>query len=665
MKLNYREDIDGLRAIAVLSVVLNHAGISLFSGGFIGVDVFFVISGYLITTIIVRELHANEFFLARFYERRIRRIFPALFTVLTFTTLICAVIYDSTKFMTFGKSLIATTFFVSNINFWQESGYFDISSQLKPLLHTWSLAVEEQFYIFFPLLMLLLNRYVRRAMPFILSILAVISLGLAMYQVSTDPAAAFYLPQGRAWELLAGALVALNISTVSIKRGFSNILEIFGILMILIPVFVYSESTQFPGLSAVPPVLGTALIILCGNQEKSLIGKILSLPALVFVGKISYSLYLWHWPLLIFGKYYAIRPLTGLETALELILIFILSSLSWRYVETPFRSRSFLKTRQIFAFATGVMGMALLVGTAIYMKSGFPSREMTSVEMDRDKKNDRWDFKECNVNYIDNPKTIPVCELGVNARKPSFLVWGDSHAPTVGKAINISATSSEFSGVLTYAAGCPPLLGMIPNPQVGDVHCIDYNNMVFTYLQEHPEITTIILSSRWTTWVEGSRYKQEEGQDLFLMDGLELNNQNESDKVSLFTLGLERTIEALQASNHDVFIVAPMPEIGYDVPSAYFIASRTGRDLNEIIAPSTDEYLSRNKKTFEILRPLADQYQIQIVEPWRILCTEVRCRVAVDEFPLYRDDDHLSTFGSEMIASAFDVIFGSMEQMEK
>jgi peptidoglycan/LPS O-acetylase OafA/YrhL len=666
MKLNYRQDIDGLRAIAVLSVIFNHAGIGLFSGGFIGVDVFFVISGYLITTIIARELHTNEFSLTRFYERRIRRIFPALFTVIAFTTLVCAVIYDPAKFTTFGKSVIATTFFLSNINFWQESGYFDTSSQLKPLLHTWSLAVEEQFYIFFPLLMMLLIRYSRKAVPLIVSVLAIISLAASIYLVSNDPAAAFYLPHVRAWELLAGAIVALNISSVSIKKSLRSILEFSGILMILIPVFAYSKSTEFPGLAAVLPVLGTALIILCGNQEKSLVGKILSLPALVFIGKISYSLYLWHWPLLIFGKYYAIRPLTGFEIALEIALIFILSTLSWRCVETPFRSKDFLKTRQIFTFAAGVMVFAIFIGTAIYIKDGLPARDMTSAEVNQDKKSNRWEFRECNMNYTNDRETIPVCKLGANSQTPSFLLWGDSHTPTLGKAINISATTADFSGLVTWSPGCAPLLGIVKNPQLGDIHCMGYNNMVMNYLEKHPEITTVILASRWPFYVEHTFYKEEEGLEiLFFMDGLDQGSQNPPDQLTLFILGLERTIQALQASNHQVFIVAPIPEIGYDVPSSFFIASRTGRDLNEIIAPSTEEYLSRNRKTYQILENIAGKYNIQIVEPWKILCPETHCRVVANESPLYVDDDHLSAFGSEMIASAFDVIFSSMNQMEK
>jgi len=295
MKLTYREDIDGLRAISVLAVVFNHAGITLFSGGYIGVDVFFVISGYLITSIILREILTADFSIIRFYERRIRRILPALFITIAFTVAVSAIMYDAEKFKEFGKSVIATTLFASNINFWRESGYFDAPSQLKPLLHTWSLAVEEQFYIFFPMLMFLIYRFARKIAPALLFGITILSLALAIVTVPQDPSAAFYLAQLRAWELLVGAFLALNIIPENAGKKYSDFIGILGLVMVLAPVILYTADTKFPGLSALPPVLGAAFIIFSGVNNKTLIGKFLSLPPLVFIGKISYSLYLWHW----------------------------------------------------------------------------------------------------------------------------------------------------------------------------------------------------------------------------------------------------------------------------------------------------------------------------------------------------------------------------------
>jgi len=664
MNLKYRKDIDGLRAISVISVLLTHAGIDLFSGGFIGVDVFFVISGYLITTIIVKEILSGEFSLIRFYERRIRRILPALFVVVAFTIVVCAIMYDAEKFKDFGKSVLATTLFVSNINFFKESGYFDAPSQLKPLLHTWSLAVEEQFYIFFPLFMFVLYRYAKKLAPIILAGTAILSFGFAIHNTNLNPSAAFYLAPLRAWELLVGSMLAINIIPAEFGKKYSNVLGIAGFAMIAYSIFQYTDSTKFPGISALAPVMGAALILFSGMEGKTWVGRFLSTAPLVFIGKISYSLYLWHWPLIIFFKYYMIRQLTPLEVGIILGVSILISALSWRFVETPFRSKSFISTRQIYAF--GAIGMVLMffAGGTVYYFKGFPERQGLEHLAKDKKREEAWLFKECNINYTDNPEAITPCEVGDRSQLPSFMIMGDSHTPTYGKAIHRSAEQSGISGILTYDQGCPTLLNMVPNPEIGDVPCVEYNHMALAYLKEHPKINTVILASRWTIWIEKSRYKQEEGVKLHLTDSLGEAPPNASEK-DLFTLGLERTIKAILELDRKVVVVAPLPEIGYDVPSASFIANRTGRDINELIAPSLEEYLVRNQRTFLILEEFKEKYGIQVIEPWKALCTEGECRAAINDIPLYNDDDHLSIFGSELVTPIFDPLFESIKQSSK
>lgn len=660
MKLTYRKDIDGLRAISVLAVVFNHAGIGLFSGGYVGVDIFFVISGYLITSIILREILSNDFSIIRFYERRIRRILPALFVMITFTVVASAVMYDSEKFKEYGKSLIATTLFASNINFWMESGYFDAPSQLKPLLHTWSLAVEEQFYIFFPLVMFTLYRYTRKIAPAILFAIAILSLGFAASTVQNNPSTAFYLAHLRTWELLIGAFLALNIMPENIRKTYRNIIGVLGLIMILLPIFLYSGATDFPGIAALLPVLGAAFIIFSGIEDGSLTKRLLSLPPLVFIGKVSYSLYLWHWPLIIFSKYYAIRPLTMLELSGIIAAILVISTLSWRFVETPFRANNFFKTKQLYFFAAICITLLVITGGAIYRFRGFPERNGLEYLQRDNKKEKDWAFEECNINATDNPTEITPCFIGDGNKIPSFMIWGDSHAPTYGKAIHNSASTNGVSGILTYGRGCPSLLNMIPTPQTSDVLCEDYNQMVVTYLKRHPEITTIILASRWTIWLEGTRYKQEEGPLSFLTDSLR-EFPEKTPNYELFSIGLQRTIKILRDMDRQVFVIVPLPEIGYDVPSANFIASQTGRDVNRIIAPTIDEYLARNQQTFSILEKFEGMYGIQLIEPWKLMCQDNICRVAIDGIPLYRDDDHLSVFGSEFISPVFDPFFESIK----
>jgi peptidoglycan/LPS O-acetylase OafA/YrhL len=661
MKLEYRADLDGLRAIAVLAVVMNHTGIRYFSGGYIGVDIFFVISGFLITTIIAREIQENKFTLSRFYERRIRRILPALAVMVIGTFLISAVIYDSERFKSFGKSLLATMLFYSNINFWKEAGYFDAPSLLKPLLHTWSLAVEEQFYIVFPLFMYAISFYARKSVKLILVIVAFISLGFSIYAVNShDATSAFYLAHMRAWELLVGGLLALNIFPAAAGRGINTALGLIGALMIGISVFQYTENTPFPGLSAAVPVLGTALIVYSSMTNYSLIGKVLGFPPLVFIGKISYSLYLWHWPLIIFAKYYLIRTMTGIELFIVLAIIFGVSTISWRFIETPFRSRSFLSARQIYAFGVSTMMIIAAAAGVVYYFDGFPKREGSTPLVEF-----LWKEKEVHTNClykkVDNADGFEPCVIGDKSKPKSFMMWGDSHASALRKAVTVAARNNRISGTFMYMSQCPPLLTAVRDQEHLSMPCNEFNERMLLYLKTHPEIKTIILASRWSSYVEGVNYKEEDGSRIVLA-GMQSETSHDASNEALVRLGLERMIQTLTALDRKIVIVSPVPEIGYNVPSANFIAARTGRDLNQIIAPSLDDYLERNRKTFAIFNSLKEKYEFQIVDPWKVLCVETRCRATIDGLLLYSDDDHLSLFGSELVSVIFEPLFASMKQ---
>ena len=290
MVIKYRPDIDGLRAIAVLSVIFFHTGISGFSGGFVGVDVFFVISGYLITSIILKDIKSGEFSIARFYERRIRRIFPPLFTVITFTVVVSAFLFDSNSFESFGRSITATTFFCSNVLFWKESGYFDASSITKPLLHTWSLAVEEQFYIFFPLLLIGITRFSKnRYLQWIVGI-SLVSLMMSIIGVYTHQVITFYLLPTRAWELLFGSFLSLEVIPKLESNVQRNLVSFIGLSLIIFSICFYTESTLFPGVAALAPVLGASFIIHSGKGGASIVKKLLSYKPIVYIGLISYSL---------------------------------------------------------------------------------------------------------------------------------------------------------------------------------------------------------------------------------------------------------------------------------------------------------------------------------------------------------------------------------------
>jgi len=657
MKLNYRPDIDGLRAIAVMSVVLNHSGIALFSGGYIGVDIFFVISGYLITTILIRDVDANEFSIAKFYERRIRRIYPALFATLFFTIVVTLILYDSQSLMAFSKSVMATTFFFSNIHFWTEAGYFEGEAQLKPLLHTWSLAVEEQYYIFFPLLVMLIGRFFRPKISHILTGIAILSFGWNIYELQHDPSGAFYFAHLRAWELLIGSILALNPISTDAKPIIRNLLSVIGLGMIIVPIFLYSENTIFPGFAAAIPALGTALIIYSGIKSPTFINKLLSLPPFVFIGLISYSLYLWHWPLTKFTTYYAIEKLTRPERILLLIVIFIVATLSWQFIEKPFRiKKPHTKKYSIFLYAAAAMTVTAVVGFFIYSNKGFPNQE----NLDQASYKDQAEkYRECDFGNAANGGVLKFCSLGANTQSPSFLLWGDSHAGAQTKAVQLSASENGVTGMLTYDSGCPPLIGIEINR---NKDCVDYNNMILKYIENHPDLNTILLAGRWAESAEGIGYK--ETKIMELTDTLSDSSKKRTSAI-LFQNGLNRTVEKLQALDRKVVIISQVPEVKYDVPSAFYIAQRTGRDVNKIIAPSFDEYLSRNKKVFFVIDQIRKNYNIQVIDPWKALCNKQQCPVVVDGTSLYMDSNHLSFFGSEHISHIYDSLFEELKNSSK
>jgi peptidoglycan/LPS O-acetylase OafA/YrhL len=361
--MHYRREIDGLRAVAVVPVILFHADFALFAGGYVGVDVFFVISGYLITSILINELEAGRFSLARFYERRARRILPALFFMM-----ICCIPFAwfwmlPSQFKDFSQALIAVSLFVSNILFWQKTDYFAPEIEESPLMHTWSLAVEEQFYIFFPLLLWLLWRYDRMHVVSIILLLCVVSLGVAEWGWRNAPTANFFLIVTRAWELGAGALCAFMLQSRPLREN--TILSTLGIGLIMLSVFTYDDLTPFPSLYALAPVGGTALIILFAGGLTP-VGRLLSIPAFVGIGLISYSAYLWHQPLFAFARMH------GAGLAADWLLLTLagtslgLGWLSWRYIERPFRKRDGVLVNRSAAFALSATGVAAFISFGLY-----------------------------------------------------------------------------------------------------------------------------------------------------------------------------------------------------------------------------------------------------------------------------------------------------------
>jgi len=656
MKQEYRADIDGLRAIAVLAVVFYHAGLNYFSGGYVGVDVFFVISGFLITGIIVRELREGKFTLTGFYERRIRRIFPAVFSLILVVILASAFLYNASDFSSISRSAIATTLFSSNMLFWRESGYFEAPSTLKPLLHTWSLAVEEQYYIFFPILMVWVVKFFKSRFRTVIFVLLLVSFALNIFGTYQYASAAFYFMPLRAWELFIGSMLALWEPSTPIKTGFRNILSIIGIGAIFASIFIFSDETIFPGWAAILPVLGSAFVIFGGMDSQTFIRKFLGSAPLVFIGKISYSLYLWHWPLLVMGKYYLIREMTTVDLIYWLIVTFGISTLSWKFIETPFRASEKWSTKKTFTFGMSAMAITGLISGVIYINGGFPQR-FPSVQTESNEDPERVRWGQCITEHKKEPPTeVSLCTIGADNNQPEFLLWGDSHSRAVAPAVNKSASASGVTGYYSAMPGCPPLLGIDRQDQfLGS--CSTYNDMLIVFLQDHPEIKTVILAGRWSISADGSRFKNEEGATKRQID---VWNNAYGTNAELFDLGLNRTVDKLLEMERKVVIVSGIPEIGYDVPSSYAIASRTGRDVNIVIAPTMQEYLDRNRDANNTINSIAANKPVTVIDPSGALC-DAKCLVVVDGQPIYRDDDHLSTFGAYYISYLFDPLFEDLK----
>ncbi len=381
--MKYRREIDGLRALAVLPVVLYHADFAWFSGGFVGVDVFFVISGYLISLIILSEIKAGQFSLIGFYERRARRILPALFALMMVVTPFAWLVMMPHQFKDYAQSLVATSLFSANVLFWLESGYFELASELKPLLHTWSLAVEEQFYFIYPLVVLLVVKYWRSALPAVLCIVLVLSFAAAHHLVSASPNANFYLPFSRAWELALGAMAAYFV----LRRGLPNyrcnsLLAIGGVLMIVASISFLDADTPFPGAYAIPAVLGSGLIILFA-QPSNFVGRTLSFGPIVAIGLVSYSFYLWHFPVFAITRLWLnAEPSTPMYAVL-IVLSYALAVLSYRFIETPFRNREGIPRRAVYSAAIVGTFFFSAIGFHGHVKNGYIDYKLAQLPEDR------------------------------------------------------------------------------------------------------------------------------------------------------------------------------------------------------------------------------------------------------------------------------------------
>jgi peptidoglycan/LPS O-acetylase OafA/YrhL len=651
---HYRPDIDGLRALAVLPVVLYHYRLPGFSGGFVGVDIFFVISGFLITSLIHAEMGEGRFSILRFYERRIRRIFPAIFALLAAVTVVALVLLFPRDLLQYARSLIATTLFASNIEFWQRAGYFDTAADLKPLLHTWSLAVEEQFYLVWPAILFASRRAGPRLLLLIVCAILLLSLAESEREVAQAPTAAFYLLPSRMWELMLGAVLAVAQLRAPQSAVTGNVIAGLGLTLIAWAVCSYGPDTPFPGLAAIPPCLGAALLIYTGENRALFATRALSVAPLVFIGLISYSLYLWHWPLYVFAKYYASAPLGAGETLALILMSGSLAWLSYRFVEQPFRQRKDLfHGRRLFALAGAAMSIAIVVGIAIAAGKGLPQRYPADVRMLLAGANDREHRRgHCFNLTAAQVREGRLCRIGDPTAKIDFVFWGDSHADALLPAVEDAAKARHRAGLFASRSACPPLIG-VERVDVAGGNCRAFNDEVMKAIAAS-NIAEVVIAARWARDAEGTGYGDETETTAFLADDHSRQRSVAEDRA-VFARGLERTIDALVRAKKKVVIVGPVPEVSRYVPEALAKVKYFG--LKDDVRPTTEEFRRRQAFVLQSLARVAKTYPLTILYPDRELCADGSCAVEADGRSLYVDTNHLSAFGARRLAPLLEPVF--------
>jgi peptidoglycan/LPS O-acetylase OafA/YrhL len=496
-EINWRTHIDGMRAISVLAVLLYHVGFKKVGGGFVGVDVFFVISGFLISKVIYDDIASNgHFSVLQFYQRRICRIIPA-FVVVTVATLVAGwFLFSFFVFAQLGNSVIYSSVFAANIFFYLSSNYFGLTSNTQPLLHYWSLGVEEQFYIVFPLIVLAVQRIAPRSLGGIILAFAVASLGLAEYYVRTEPTAAFYLAPQRAWELMAGSILALPAFPYPTNRILREVMAALGVGLILFAVRAYSTKTHFPGFAALVPVMGASLILWGCDRGRTVTGALLSIKPLRLVGLWSYSIYMIHWPLIVYAR--QLSPTGGMaQSWLIMAAAIVLGFISYRFVETPFR-----KTRWVYArtqtFSTALACLVVLVGAGacVYESGGFAARWQKSVnEMLAYRSYDIMALYRQGTCFIGNqPWSGDSTSTCLHPSHPSVLLWGDSHSAALYKALDDLFRPHGISLSQASASSCSPVLGST-NPN--NPYCPAFVDTILDWISRtRPDV--VILAALWS-----------------------------------------------------------------------------------------------------------------------------------------------------------------------
>jgi peptidoglycan/LPS O-acetylase OafA/YrhL len=628
----YRADLDGLRAVAVLSVIAFHLSKNAVPGGYLGVDIFFVLSGYLITQIIWREALNRQFSVARFYERRVRRIMPALLALLIVVSAVSIVLLLPIDLTGYAKSVFASLAFVANLYFFRGEGYFERLAMEKPLLHVWSLGVEEQFYILFPLIVVLCIRWRRSALLPLTTALVLLSLianFFSNYMLAIS--AGFYFLPLRAWEIGAGALLALAPPAKQISGAWLR--QVLAFLAVALLIFGLSlKARMLGGLIPIAlwVVLGTTLAIHLGTAGGNWLTRGLSNPVLSWIGLISYSLYLWHWPILVFAWYYLLRPsLTPLETVIAVALMFAMATLSWRFVERPFRNRS-MPIGIVLRWVAGGCVVVAAASAAILISQGFPSRY--SAEVARINAVVGTEYR-CNLQDYVRFGASRGCLLASSSRNPddaTVALLGNSHAQMYSPLVEDILRDNHQAGILV------PLNACLPMPDYNLSWCMDYAAKNLTALEGLPRVRVVILAMTWVRW-----------QTMYTPAG----PVSKEDSSKFLLASLDRLIQQLEQRGKTVVLVGPIS------PPMWDSASIVARELafhHRVAEPLFISDSSFMELQGDVIAHYASRDDMIFIRPDRIQCQMGRCDYFRNGEALFADDNHLAVATLPMFRPAFE-----------
>jgi peptidoglycan/LPS O-acetylase OafA/YrhL len=638
--IHYRPDIDGLRAIAVLLVLVFH--FDLVAGGnagFIGVDIFFVISGFLITSIIKRQLDENTFSVKAFYLNRVRRLAPALFAVLMLVMLAGLVWLLPTELEELSKEAFLAQLYVVNFYYWQNINYFGLNASHVFLLHTWSLAVEEQFYLVYPLVVLLLHRYLKHYFWAALALGCALSFSLSILLIEHKPQATFYLLPTRAWELLAGGLIPFLDTRLKLSARANKLTGLLGLGAILAGVLFFSESVRFPGFFALAPTLGGVCLILSGAGGATPATRLLSLPPLVYIGKISYSLYLVHWPINVFAAILLGEDHSYLWRLGMFCFSVALSAGIYHTIENPFRRRRLLGTsRQLTQGYLAGIAATVVIFLSVHGTGGLPKRYPSDVVRIAGHVNDKTSpLTECR--FTGNPVLTKenFCRIGIPNKAPKWLVYGDSHAWAAHAVFEKWLNLKDEAGLFMYLHACPPLNGIHMFRDRGN--CFAFNKAISSFLAKEHEISDVAIVSTWRQAAEGGLSTSPD------------KKLSKDESIRLFEKKFSATMEYLHALQKQVLVWGPVPGARRNVPLALARATISGRPANVEI--TRDEYFSTCEFFFRALR--TNRHLIaHSFSPAKALCEPDRCAVTVDGRPVYFDTNHLTKSSADFWVKAME-----------